>query len=380
MISGLGLLLALVEIWHAFEMETTLGVMLEAVLPLLLAIALIYAGYWLSCSGLDSTGIGRILGWFTAGTIGMLLVTAWVISHQLIRGLPFPHAMFVAMNTVTVGGIGGFLIGVYDVRSRRRAERLARERRNVARERERIAFLNHLLRHNVLNEMNVALGRIDSVRPHVQPDGQKHLETIRICGEDIVTLVQKVKTFTRIVSDGCDTALRTVDLSRTLERELEKLRLSFGEVTVVADVPPDVHVIADDLLSEVFENILLNAVQHNDAAKPVVRISVDDAADRVRVTIADNGPGFPEQLKERVFVVEGANTYAASHGVGLKIANALIERYRGVIRVEDNKPTGTRVHIEFIKPTSVGEIDSRAKPHLAWAATRRSTKGDRDAV
>ncbi|WP_254545371.1 sensor histidine kinase [Halomarina pelagica] len=347
-ISGIGLILAVVELEHVVKMDTPLGVVLEAGFPLALACALTYAGVWLGRNRFGREETLRVIAWFAVGTVGMLLVTAWVIVHQLIRGVPFHHTAFVLTNTAIVGGIGGFVVGAYDARSERRRRALADERRNLARERERTAFLNHLLRHNVLNAMNVVLGRADSLSSHVDDDGRDHLGSITRCSEDVVTLVQNVSTITRVVSEERETALESVDLSETLERGVENLRLAYDEAEVVARVPPGIEVWADGLLSEVFENLLLNAVQHNDDSPRVtVTASVAEDGGSAVVSIADDGPGIPDDAKRKLFRASHAELSRSGHGVGLVITRVLVRRYGGDIRVEDNEPTGTVFHVEL---------------------------------
>lgn len=357
--SGLGLVA--VELRHATRMESALGVSLEAVLPLALALALASAGVWLARSPFDGDGRLRVAGWSLVGGASMLLVTAWIIAHQLIRGGSFHHAAFVLTNGSVVGGIGGFVVGVYDARSERRRAALADERRKLARERERMAFLNRLLRHNVLNEMNVVLGKSDSLYGRVDDGSRDDLRAITRCSEDVVGLIQKVNTLTYAATDG-EPSLEPVSLSEALAGEVERLRLARSRAKVVADVPPDLAVRADGLLSEVFENVLSNAVDHHDGDRPRVTVRARRRGARAVVTVADDGPGIPDGRKRRLFRAAEPDVPASGHGVGLVIARVLVDRYGGEIRVEDNEPTGTVVRIELPIASSATRPPERAIP------------------
>jgi len=58
-------------------------------------------------------------------------------------------------------------------------------------------------------------------------------------------------------------------------------------------------VLANEMLASVFRNLLNNAVQHNDTDAPEVTVTCEETDDRIRVRVADNGPGVPDAEKTR---------------------------------------------------------------------------------
>lgn len=337
--SGLGVVLAALELRHWFKMDTLVGKLLEVILPLVLAVTLVYAGYWLSQSAFDADHVLRIVGWVAVGTVGSVLVARWVIGHQLIRGLPFDHTPFVLTNVLIVGGLGGFVIGVYDARSEVREEELATER-------EKMVFLNRLVRHNILNDMNVVLGRASALEDHMGVNGQPAVEAVLTRGKDVVTLTRKMRTFTHVIANGDGTELEATDLSARLEREIEKIDASY-DVTITADVPSEVYVEADDLLAELFGNLLMNAVEHNDAGDPRVRVWVDERAASVVVNVADNGPGVSDEEKEVLFDRQGTDIDNTGGGIGLLLVGTLVDQYDGDVWVEDSESDGALFRVEL---------------------------------
>ncbi len=92
---------------------------------------------------------------------------------------------------------------------------------------------------------------------------------------------------------------------------------------------------ADDLLAEVFHNLIGNAVKFG-GPDVVVTISVETLDGSAVVTVADTGPGVPDELKESIFRrFERGRTRARGEGLGLYICRTLLERYGGRIWVED---------------------------------------------
>jgi len=65
----------------------------------------------------------------------------------------------------------------------------------------------------------------------------------------------------------------------------------------------------------------------------------EEGEDRVAVTVADTGPGIPEDLKPRIFErKERGVTKKSGKGLGLSIVRMLAERYGGSVRTGDRVP------------------------------------------
>ncbi len=104
---------------------------------------------------------------------------------------------------------------------------------------------------------------------------------------------------------------------------------------------------ADDLLAEVFHNLIGNAVKFG-GPDVVIAISVETLDGSVVVTVADTGPGIPDELKETIFHrFERGRTRAQGEGLGLYICRTLLERYGGRIWVEDRVAGTTEAGAAF---------------------------------
>ena len=95
-------------------------------------------------------------------------------------------------------------------------------------------------------------------------------------------------------------------------------------------------VMADDLLAEVVTNLLGNSAKFGGPGVHIV-IDVKDCPDNfVHITISDEGPGVPDELKSVIFVrFQTGEEKGSGKGLGLFIAKTLVERYGGKIWVED---------------------------------------------
>lgn len=220
-------------------------------------------------------------------------------------------------------------------------ERKQRER-ELRQERERLEFMNRILRHNLLNGLNVVSARAEILEDFVDEPGRTHLSTVRDRIDEMVDLVETMRSFTKAIVHSEAHELEAMPLGKTLVRELEHIDDDNEHVVISTEGPiPDVDVLADDLLPQVFENLLTNAVQHNDKAVPRVSVAVEERDDgTVAVRIEDNGPGVPDEEKRHIVEkgVEGLSTPGG--GFGLYLVKELINSYGGTIDVSDNDPTG----------------------------------------
>jgi len=82
------------------------------------------------------------------------------------------------------------------------------------------------------------------------------------------------------------------------------------------------------MLASVFRNLLNNAVQHNDTDAPEVTVTCEETDDRIRVRVADNGPGVPDAEKDEIFGKGEKGLDSAGSGIGLYLVSVLTPAVR----------------------------------------------------
>ena len=110
------------------------------------------------------------------------------------------------------------------------------------------------------------------------------------------------------------------------------------------------------LIIQVIINILDNAIKYT-PKDSTITITTEKQKDKAIISIADNGAGIPDELKERVFDMfyTGANKLADSRrsiGLGLALCKSIISVHGGEIFVKDNVPSGAI----FTFTLPIGEI------------------------
>lgn len=104
-----------------------------------------------------------------------------------------------------------------------------------------------------------------------------------------------------------------------------------------------------DQIKRVVTNLVDNAVESvKGQADGAVRIETayDANLKMVRITVADNGPGIPKALRDRVFEPY-VTTKRNGTGLGLAIVKRAVEDHNGYVRALENEPNGTRFVIEL---------------------------------
>lgn len=210
-----------------------------------------------------------------------------------------------------------------------------------------LALVNQIVRHDIRNDVAVILGWGDALKAHIDEEGRAHLDRMLSAGEHITDITDTVGEFINALKESDEPELRPVDLASVLTNEIEKTRAAHGEatITVTGDLRDGVGVVATDLLSSVFRNLLTNDVTHNDKPEPEITVTVTEAGDTVSVAIADNGPGIPDRQKDEIFTrgetgAEGSSS-SPSSGLGLYLVDVLVEMYNGSVTVTDNDPAGS---------------------------------------
>ena len=232
-----------------------------------------------------------------------------------------------------------------DVTARKEAEQA------LSTERDQYALLNQIVRHDIRNDATVVRGWGSQLRDQVADEHVPALDRIMGAATHTLELTEAVRDLATIVSTD-DPTLEPVALADILDKECQRVRSNFDyqadslSLRVEGDLP-DVEVLATPLLSSVFTNLLDNAVFHNDADDIRITVSADADPETVRVHIADNGPGIPDNRKEEVFDQGQQGLHSCGSGLGLYLVDRLTARFGGDVRLADNEPRGTIVTVEL---------------------------------
>jgi two-component system nitrogen regulation sensor histidine kinase NtrY len=162
--------------------------------------------------------------------------------------------------------------------------------------------------------------------------------------ESLRNLVDEFAQFARLpaVSLAPGALHDVVEQALSLYDGFPRLRL---EKRLAPDLPP---VRLDPAqMKRVLINLVDNAIEATEKKGTVtVSTEYDRLAGRVRIGVADDGPGIRPENRDKLFVPT-FSTKRRGSGLGLAIVNRIVQEHQGTIRVEDNVPRGTRFVVEL---------------------------------
>ena len=157
-------------------------------------------------------------------------------------------------------------------------------------------------------------------------------------GSKLISNVRKLSTL-----QGSTFRLKSIKVNHFLKQSIKFLRQSFQ--TRKIDIQcnynkEDYFAFANELLLDVFENILLNAVRHNSNMNVILEIQISqeiiESKAFLKIQFRDNGDGIEDVRKEHIFQ-RGSKEKSSNGGMGLglSLVKKTIDRYNGKIWVED---------------------------------------------
>ncbi len=160
-------------------------------------------------------------------------------------------------------------------------------------------------------------------------------------------LIQELLAYSRA---GGDVAMpEEVDCETILDRSLANLRASIEENDAIITRDPLPKVMGDETqLTQVFQNLIGNAIKYRRDRRPELHVSAQQEADRWRLSIRDNGIGMDPKHTERIFKVfqrlHGKGGKYPGTGIGLAICKKIIEQHYGRIWAESTPGQGSTFH------------------------------------
>jgi signal transduction histidine kinase len=203
---------------------------------------------------------------------------------------------------------------------------------------ESIKVLNRVLRHDVLNSLTVVSMCLEMIETREETDKikQKAFRAIQNSTE----LISKMKDVESALSSR--SGLKEMDVRSILNTIIEDFK---DQIEI--NISGNGSVLADDMITSVFNNIIRNAIIHGKTDK--VDIGIQSKGKLTEITIRDYGVGIPKEIKEMIFKEEFCYGKNKGSGLGLYIVKKTIERYGGDIVVEENNPRGTQFILKIKK-------------------------------
>jgi two-component system nitrogen regulation sensor histidine kinase NtrY len=222
--------------------------------------------------------------------------------------------------------------------------------------------------HEIKNPLTPIALSAERIHRHLtrgtSPDAAS-LEVIRTCAETIGKAVETVRALVdefSVLARFPASHPQPASLNTLVEGALIMFNGRLEGIRVRTDLANDLPAVMADpeAIKRAVANLVDNAAEAmQDVILKEITISTSLVASRdaVELVVSDTGQGVSRDVKERLFLPY-FSTKQRGTGLGLAIVSRIVEDHRGSIRVEENKPVGSRFVIEL--PVAVETVSAPA--------------------
>ena len=161
----------------------------------------------------------------------------------------------------------------------------------------------------------------------------KHIAEYALDGaKENARIIRNVDILRRMYEENLER--KPVDLHQVIEELIGEAKKRYPEIQIHY-TGTDAKVLADELVKDVFCNLISNSRKYG-GPEVEIWMSVDKRDDEVEITVADNGPGIPDPVKQTLFSEHDLRrARATGKGLGLHVIQSIVEWYGGSIWAEN---------------------------------------------
>jgi len=196
-----------------------------------------------------------------------------------------------------------------------------------------------------LARMQVALGILEE---RAGPNQKGYVEDVKEEVQHMSSLVNELLAFSKAGLRQKEIKLQAVQLEPLVGRVVE--REAAGGCQIAIEIDKSLRVLAEpELLSRALANLIRNAMRYAGQAGPI-SISAATAGGRVVISVADKGPGVPDQALQQIFdpffrLESSRSRDTGGIGLGLSIVRTCIEACQGTVSARNREGGGLVVEV-----------------------------------
>jgi two-component system sensor histidine kinase KdpD len=206
--------------------------------------------------------------------------------------------------------------------------------------------------HDLRTPLSTITGAATTLRDQSIDDATRRELVDAICVEAdrMERLVANLLDMTRLSSGAVSPKREWIPVDELVGAALARVEGALTGHRVRTAVPAFPALVSVDpiLVEQLVVNLLDNVARHTPPGTEV-EVRADASAGALTLEVADDGPGIPEPLRERVFerFERGAGSSGRGTGLGLAIARAIAEVHGGTLTLHERPGGGTRLRLEL---------------------------------
>tara|TARA_R110002049_G_scaffold11341_7_gene53641 strand:+ start:395 stop:2317 length:1923 start_codon:yes stop_codon:yes gene_type:complete len=203
---------------------------------------------------------------------------------------------------------------------------------------------NHIVSHDLKSPLvsvySLASFIEEDLKDSLDENTKNHIHLLKGVVSKMEALINGLLQYSK-VAKGNKTKT-TFSLNKLLTKVVGVVDYQNKSTIIVPE--KDLEICANETeLNHVFQNLISNAIKHNDKEKAIIKISVTKHAKEYLFTIKDNGPGIEAQYHDKIFKIFSQlklSDDVESTGVGLAIVKKIITQNKGIITLSSEKEKG----------------------------------------
>lgn len=300
----------------------------------------------------------------TVSILAMFLEIVPVLVASVLSAFIWDYFFIPPRFTVTVGQpddrlllLMYFVIAMINAVLTNRIRKIEKTIKESDEKEKSVRFYNTLLNslsHELRTPITTILGSTDNLQSNAarltEEDKAILLNEISVASIRLNQQVENLLNMSRLESGVFRIKKDWCDINELVYKTLQRLEPKLQRYRLAVEIPEQLPLFKLDfgLMEQVIYNLIMNVTQHT-PEDTLITIQADFVRDRLVLTLADNGSGFPPAEIDRVFDkfyrLKGSPT--GGTGLGLSIVKGFVEAHHGTVRLENLPVRGSKFTIEI---------------------------------
>ena len=251
------------------------------------------------------------------------------------------------------------------------ADELKRVNEELRRSCTELEQFAHVASHDLQEPLRMVTGYLQLIErrygDRLDSSGKEFIEFAIDGARRMKTLIRDLLEFSRAGTNAAN--FHEIDTAAILGNALHNLKTAIDETQALITCDPLPVIVGDPmLLTQVFQNLIANAIKFQADRSPCIHISAEHQGADWIFSVRDNGIGIESRHLDRIFRIferlHSIEEYSGS-GIGLAITKKIVERHRGKIWVESEPGAGSAFFFSLSAEMEIAEDE----PKLSRSAT-----------